>query len=132
MSLELTDTIGGVLDIFRDLLSASGIALEFFEYDQKIGGVSLGTVQDKWVAYSKEGDDGKYQELIITDDAVIVGSADAEIPDLATMMKKPTHVKIGELYYKLNGAPEQPLETLDAVRYWLIRCAHTGKKTLGY
>lgn len=225
MSLNLTGTIGNVLDTLRGLISADGVELEFFEYSTAIGKVSLGKVLDKWVGYSKEDPNGSYQEFIVTDDAgvatyaaailtlvsqpttgdsltvgnkvyafvasdatgdqinigvstaatainisakvnidtvgalstatsslnvvsLIANSAGTNsialesdgtritksafsggIVELATIMppiRRPTHVLMGELYYTIEAAPSQPLETNDAIRYWLIRCAHTG------
>jgi hypothetical protein len=41
-----------------------------------------------------------------------------------------THVKIGTLYYAIVGTPDRPLESLDAIRYWLVRCEHTGVAAL--
>lgn len=227
MSLNLTGTIGNILDTLSGLLGKPGLTYEFFEYnhsavDQAHKYVSVGTVVSKRFAVT--GDDEKTQQIFITDDAVVTaiatairtvvsqpnisdvlivgsktyifvasgatgdqinigadttvtaaniaakitadtattscaasntanvvnlvanaaGENDIELvsdgvritgtgfsggtPSLAMIMKHPTHVRIGELYYKIEGAPEQPLESLDAIRYWIVVCEHTGQK----
>lgn len=232
MSLNLTGTIGNVLDTLRGLISHSAVELEFFEYSTVTGKLSRGTVQDKWIGYQKEDDSGSYQELVITDNAAVVAHANAtltivsqpnvgdeltvggevyefvssgaignqinisaDMPATAaniaakvtadtistlstatsslnavsliandsgvivinlesdgvritkevfaggtptldsvlndvTGVRHVTHAKIGALYYEIEGTPARPIETNDMIRYWLVRCAHTGLATL--
>lgn len=222
MNLNLTGTLGNVLDVFSGLFSKEGLTYELFECSTVTGKISLGLLAGK--CFAMTGDDETTQQIFITDDALVAAAAtamrtvvtqpnigdgiavggkiyefvasgavgdqinigsdaahtatniaakvntdtvaalctalctgevitftanqagtndidlvsdgvritgtafDGGTPTLASIMKSPTHIRIGELYYKIDGAPDQPRESLDAIRYWLIRCAHTGQR----
>jgi hypothetical protein len=121
--------IGKQLDRIRRFLATTGTELEIYKYSLATGLVTVGKVLNSWLAYPDTEvtlPGAENRRLIIA----VSESAAVSTTTLAAMMERPTHVRIGTLYYKINGVPESPQAALGNLAYWTIRCDPTGKSNV--